>query len=262
MGETSLLDRMRDYAPGPELLGGRVILVTGAGDGIGAAAARAFAAHGATVVLLGRTVPKLESVYDAIVDAGHREPAIYPMDLLGALPHHYEELAERLEGELGRLDGLLHNAAVLGALTPLEHYDVELWGRVMQVNLHAPFMLTRACLPLLKRAPDASILFTSSAVGRRGRAYWGAYAIACFAVEGMVQVLADELESQPRIRVNSIDPGPVRTRMRAQAYPAEDSSALPAPEAIVGAYLYLMGPDGRGLSGRALEAQAPAGGVR
>lgn len=256
--DPSLLQRMTSYSPPQDLLAGRVILVTGAGDGIGRAVSRAFAAHGATVILLGRTVPKLEAVYDAIVDAGGPEPAIYPMDLQGALPRHYEELAERVEREFGRLHGLLHNAALLGVLCSLERYDVELWARVMQVNLHAPFLLTRCCLPLLRRAQDGAILFTSSRVGRKGRAYWGAYGISQFAIEGMMQILADELESLPNVRVNSIDPGAVRTGMRAEAYPAEDAGRLSAPEDIVAPYLFLMGPDARGVSGQALDAQLPA----
>ncbi len=257
MQRDALQERMRSYAPGPDVLAGRVILVTGAGAGIGRAAAQAFAAHGATVVLLGHSVPELEAVYDAITDAAHPEPAIYPMDLEGALPHHYDELAERVDEKLGGLDGLLHNAAMLGTLTALERYDVELWARVMQVNLHAPFLLTRSCLPLLRRSADASIVFTSARVGRKGRAYWGAYGVSQFAIEGMMQTLADELEASPHIRVNSIDPGPVNTRMRAEAYPVEDKRALAAPQSIMAAYLFLMGPDSRGVSGRALDAQGP-----
>ena len=243
------------YMPGTDLLAGRVILVTGAGDGIGRAVSLAFAAHGASVVLLGRTVAKLESVYDRIVADGNPEPAIYPMDLEGAVPEEHRQLAERIESELGRLDGLLHNAGLLGSLTPLELYDPTQWLRVMQVNLNAPFLLTRACLPLLKRAGDASVLFTSSGVGRRGRAYWGAYSASKFAVEGLMQILADELEENSQVRVNSINPGRVRTTMRATAYPAENPAELPAPEDIVPPYLYLMGPDSHGVHGQALDAQ-------
>lgn len=243
------------YAPAPDLLRERVVLVTGAGDGIGRAVSRAFAAHGATVVLLGRTVRKLEAVYDLIAGAGHPTPAIYPLDLQGAVPDDYADLAGRLAGELGRLDGLLHNAGMLGPLSPLEHYPPREWLRVTQVNQHAPFLLTRACLGLLKQAPDASVVFTSSGVGRRGRAYWGAYAATKFAVEGMMQVLADELEANTRVRANSINPGAVRTAMRAAAYPAEDPAGLAAPEDVVPAYLYLMGPDARGVNGQALDAQ-------
>lgn len=202
------------YVAPTDLLAERVILVTGAGDGIGKAVSLACAAHGATVILLGRTVHKLESVYDDIVTAGGPKPAIYPMDLEGAVPEDHWQLAQRVDAELGRLDGLLHNAGLLGTLTPLEHYDTLEWLRVMQVNVNAPFLLSQACLPLLKRAPDASLLFTSSGVGRRGRAYWGAYSASKFAVEGMMQVLADELDENTRVRVNSINPGQVRTRMQ------------------------------------------------
>lgn len=244
-----------NYQPPPQLLADRVILVTGAGDGIGRAVSLAFAAHGATVVLLGRTVAKLEQVYDRIKQAGGAEPAIYPMDLEGAVADDYADLAGRIDGQLGRLDGLLHNAAQLGALTAIEHYDPVTWLRVIQVNLNAPFMLTRACLPLLKRAADASVLFTSSGVGRRGRAYWGAYAVSKFGLEGLTQILADELEENSSVRVNSINPGAVRTAMRATAYPAENRAALPAPEEIVLPYLYLMGPDSREVRGQALDAQ-------
>jgi len=244
-----------NYEASPDLLAERVILVTGAGDGIGRAVSLAFAAHGATVILLGRTVPKLESVYDDIVTAGGRQPAIYPMDLQGAVPDDHRQLAQRVESELGRLDGLLHNASLLGSLTPIERYDPMDWLRVIQVNLHAPFLLTQACLPLLKRAEDASLAFTSSSVGRRGRAYWGAYSASKFAVEGLMQILADELEHNSHVRVNSINPGRVRTGMRAAAYPAENPAELPAPQDIVLPYLYLMGPDSRDVHGQALDAQ-------
>ncbi|TFH47749.1 MAG: YciK family oxidoreductase [Lysobacterales bacterium] len=244
-----------NYIASPELLAGRVILITGAGDGIGRAVSLACAAHGATVVLLGRTVPKLESVYDEIVAAGAPQPAIYPMDLQGAVPDDHRQLAGHLESELGRLDGLLHNAGLLGSLTPIEHYEPVDWLRVMQVNLHAPFLLTQACLALLKRAQDASLLFTSSGVGRRGRAYWGAYGASKFAVEGLMQILADELIESSRVRVNSINPGRVRTAMRASAYPAENPRELLAPQDIVLPYLYLLGPDSLGVNGQALDAQ-------
>ncbi len=244
-----------DYTPPTDLLAERVILVTGAGDGIGKAVSLAFATHGATVILLGRSVHKLESVYDDIVTAGGPQPAIYPMDLEGAVPDDHRQLAERVESELGRLDGLLHNAGLLGSLTTIGNYDPVEWLRVIQVNLHAPFLLTQACLPLLKRARDASVVFTSSSVGRCGRAYWGAYGASKFAVEGLMQILADELEENSHVRVNSINPGRVRTAMRAAAYPAENAAELLAPEDIVLPYLYLMGPDNRDLHGQALDAQ-------
>jgi NAD(P)-dependent dehydrogenase (short-subunit alcohol dehydrogenase family) len=244
-----------DYKARADLLAERVILVTGAGDGIGKAVSLAFAAHGATVVLLGRTTQKLESVYDDIVAEGGPQPAIYPMDLEGAVPDDHRQLAERIESDLGRLDGLLHNAGLLGSLTPIEHYDPLEWLRVIQVNLNAPFLLTQACLGLLKRAVDASVVFTSSAVGRRARAYWGAYSVSKFGLEGLMQILADELDENARVRVNSINPGRVRTAMRASAYPAENPAELPAPHDIVMPYLYLMGPDSRAVHGQALDAQ-------
>ncbi len=248
--------RFADFRPAPNLLEGRVILVTGAGDGIGRAIARTCAAHAAIVVLLGRTVEKLERVYDTIRSEGGPEPAIYPMDLSGAMPPDYEALAARVEGELGRLDGLVHNAALLGDLGPIEHYSPEGWQELVQVNVNAPFLLTRALLPLLRRTASghgrASIVFTSSGVGRRGRAYWGGYSVSKFAIEGLTQVLADELDS---VRVNSLNPGPVRTRMRAKAFPAEDPETLITPEEAARAWLWLL--DTSDVHGQALDAQVP-----
>ncbi|MGF1615105.1 MAG: YciK family oxidoreductase [Gammaproteobacteria bacterium] len=246
------------YTPKPDLLAGRVILITGAGEGLGKAAALACAAHGATLVLLGRTVPKLEALYDTIVVAGQSEPAIYPMDLLGADARHHEELAERVAGEFGHLDGLLHSAAQLGTLAPIDYYDPRRWLETLQVNLNAPFFLTRACLPLMKKSPDASILFTSDAVGRKGHAYWGAYSVSKFGIEGLTQILAEELEGFPAMRVNSLDPGPARTHLRATAYPGENPQTLPHPETLMATYLFLLGPDSRGVSGQAFQAQVEA----
>ncbi len=244
-----------DYTPSADLLAGRVILVTGAGDGIGAVAARTFAAHGATLVLLGRTIGKLERVYDAIEADGSPQPAIYPMNLEGASPKDYEDLALTLEKEFGRLDGLLHNAALLGTLTPLHQYDLEQWAKVMQVNLNAPFLMTSALLDLLKASDDASVLFTSSSVARQGRAYWGAYGISKAASDNMMEILADEVETNTHIRANAINPGAVRTTMRARAYPGEEPTKVTPPEAIMPTYLYLMGPDSRGITRRHFDAQ-------
>lgn len=246
---------MHDYNPAPDLLRDRVILITGAGDGIGRAAARRFAAYGATVVLLGRTLRKLEEVYDAIEKAGHPQPAIYPMNLEGASPKDYSDLVQTLETEFGHLDGLLHNAATLGTLTPLIHYDIELWYRVLQVNLNAPFLLTQAALPLLLRSPDASIVFTMDAVGEEGRAYWGAYGVSKGGMQTLMKMLANELETNTPIRVNSIDPGKVRTQLRLQAYPSANPDEWAEPETIMGAYLYLLGPDSKGITGQTLKAQ-------
>jgi NAD(P)-dependent dehydrogenase (short-subunit alcohol dehydrogenase family) len=245
---------MTRYTPAPDLLASRTILVTGAGDGIGRAAALAFATHGASVILLGRTAAKLEKVYDEIEKHGAPQAAILPLDLAVATPAHYEQVAQTIEKEFGRLDGLLHNAADAGTLTPVELYEPDMWYRVMQVNLHAAWLLTRACLPLLRKSADASIVFTSADAGRAGHAYRGAYGVSCFALEGLMQILADECVTEGRVRVNSLDPGAVRTAMRARAYPGENARALPAPEDIMPAYLYLLGPDSRGVSGRALNA--------
>jgi NAD(P)-dependent dehydrogenase (short-subunit alcohol dehydrogenase family) len=246
---------MFSYQAPQDLLKDRVILVTGAGDGIGRAAAHAYAAHGATVVLLGRTLEKLEKVYDELEAAGAAQPAIVPLNLETAAEHDYIELANQLDDTFGRLDGLLHNAGILGVRTPLDNYDPIIWNQVMQVNVNAPFMLTQTLMPLLKRSDDASVILTSSGVGRKGRAHWGAYAISKFATEGMSQVLADELENISAIRVNCINPGATRTAMRAYAYPAEDPERNPTPEQIMPLYLYLMGPDSKAVNGQSLDAQ-------
>ena len=243
------------YAPPADLLTGRVVLMTGAGSGIGRAIALACAAHGATVGLLGRTLKKLEAVYDEIVAAGHPRPSLAPLDLDRAMGPDYFQLAESIDHEFGRLDGIVHNAGMLGQRSPIEHYDVKTWTEVMHLNLTVPFVMTQTLIPLLRKADDASVVFTSSGVGTRGRAYWGAYAVSKFGTEGLSQVLAEELE-QDDIRVNCINPGATRTSMRAAAYPGEDPASLPAPEDIVAAYLYLLGPDSRGVSGQSLNAQA------
>lgn len=241
----------------PDELRGRVILVTGAGAGVGAAVARACARHGAEVVLAGRTVKHLEATYDAIVASGHGEPIIAPLDLEKATAREYDAIAAAIAERYGRLDGLAHVAGILGDLAPIEHYDVPLWTRVMHVNVTAPFVLTQVLLPLMREAADASIVFTSSSVGRRGRAYWGAYAVSKFATEGLAQVLADEHTGSPRIRVNVVNPGAVRTAMRRKAYPAEDQNALTAPEEVTAAYVCLLGPGADGASGLSVDAQAP-----
>jgi NAD(P)-dependent dehydrogenase (short-subunit alcohol dehydrogenase family) len=244
----------RDYSPAKDLLKGRVILVTGAGDGIGRAVSVALGAHGATVVLLGKTVKKLEATYDLLMAAGAPKPAIFPMDLMGAKYKDYEDLIGALDKEYGKLDGLLHNAGILGERAPIEHHEVHVWQQVLQVNLTAPFMLSKACLELLYESPDASVVFTSSGVGRKARAYWGAYAVSKAGIESLSATLADETEFRKTLRVNSINPGPVRTEMRRQAFPAEDRDKLATPEQIVGTYLYLLGPDSTGITGQQFDA--------
>ncbi|MBT00135.1 MAG: YciK family oxidoreductase [Oceanospirillaceae bacterium] len=246
---------MFTYQPPADLLKDRIILVTGAGDGIGRAAAHAYAAHGATVILLGRTLEKLEKIYDELEAAGAAQPAIVPLNLETAAEHDYIELSNQLHDTFGHLDGLLHNAGVLGVRTPLENYDPVIWDQVMKVNVNAPFLMTQTLLPLLQKSEDASIIFTSSGVGRKGRAHWGAYSVSKFATEGMSQILADELENLTSVRVNCINPGATRTSMRAYAYPAEDPQTNPTPEEIMPLYLYLMGPQSKGINGQSMDAQ-------
>ncbi|QLF94991.1 YciK family oxidoreductase [Pseudomonas sp. ABC1] len=247
---------MFDYSAPGDLLKGRIILVTGAGRGIGESVAKAYAAHGATVLLLGKNEENLNRVYDDIEAAGHPQAAVIPFNLETALPHQYDELAATLEQEFGHLDGLLHNAAIIGPRTPLEQLSGDNFMRVMQVNVNAMFMLTSTLLPLLKLSDNASVIFTSSSVGRTGRAYWGAYAVSKFATEGLMQVLADEVDDTVPVRANSINPGATRTDMRAKAYPGENPASNPHPDEITPLYLYLMGKDSMGVNGKALDARS------
>ncbi|ABV36303.1 short-chain dehydrogenase/reductase SDR [Shewanella sediminis HAW-EB3] len=245
---------MLEYQAAKDLLINKTILVTGAGDGIGRAAALSFAEHGATVILLGKTVKKLEAVYDEIEQAGYPKPAIVPLDLKGATEQNYLDMAETIEEQFGHLDGLLHNASMLGVLGPFEHISMDSVNEVMQVNVIAEIMMTKALLPVMKKAPQASLVFTSSGVGRQGRAFWGEYAISKFATEGMMQSIAHEYEGS-NIRVNSINPGATRTAMRANAYPAENPQTLKTAAEIMATYLYLMGNDSVGVNGQQLNAQ-------
>jgi NAD(P)-dependent dehydrogenase (short-subunit alcohol dehydrogenase family) len=245
----------RTYTYPDDLLKGRIILVTGASDGIGQALALEAASLGARVILHGRNSKKLATVYDRIV-AEHPEsrPAIAVMDLASADCNAYVSVADSVRDTFGRLDGLVHNAGVLGPRLSIEQYDVVEWQRVLHVNLTAAFALTQVLLPLLKLAEDPSIVFTTSGVGRRGRAYWGAYSVSKFATEALAQILADETRHTP-LRVNCVNPGATRTRMRLEAYPAEDRDKLKTPEEVLAPYVFLLGPDSRGVTGQSLDAQ-------
>ena len=245
----------RNYTYPGNLLDGRIILITGASDGIGRALAVHAAGHGAQVILHGRNTAKLESVYDEI-DAldGAPRPAIAVLDFATAGSDAYTSLADSLIDEFGRLDGLVNNASILGERYSIEQYDAAMWQKVMHVNVTAAFAITQVCLPLLHRSDDASIIFTSSGVGRVGKPFWGAYAVSKFATEGLSQVLAGEQE-HGSIRVNCINPGPVRTAMRRAAYPAEDRDALKSADDILPTYMYLLGPDSKGVTGQSLDAQ-------
>ncbi len=246
----------QNYAAQPSELKGRVIAITGAGDGIGRAVALAAAAHGAQIILIGRTVRKLEAVHASIAQLGKAEASIAPLDLEKAVARDYDALADALIQRYGRLDGLLHNAAILGPLAPVEQYDVPSWCKVLHVNLTAAFALTQVLMPALRASKDASIVFTGASEADRPRAYWGAYAVSKTAVASLMQVLADEVEHLGSIRVNLIDPGPMRSRIRRQAYPAEDLSAVPPPEQLVQPYLWLMSAASQGNSGRTFRAQS------
>ncbi|MFQ6370504.1 YciK family oxidoreductase [Shewanella sp. YIC-542] len=245
---------MLDYQAKKDLLQHKIILVTGAGDGIGRAAAISYANHGATVILLGRTQAKLEAVYDEIMARNAPEPVIMPLDLATATENDYQHMARLVTLQFGHLDGLLHNAGLLGSLMPLEQLPIATLEQLLQVNVVAQLALTQALLPVLRQAPAASIIFTSSSVGRKGRAYWGAYAISKFATEGMMQVLADECDGSS-VRCNSLNPGATRTAMRAEAFPAEDPLTLKTPEQLMPLYLYLMGDDSRHENAQAFSAQ-------
>ncbi len=238
-----------------DLLSGRVILITGAGSGLGRALAVECARAGAAVILSGRNQPKLERVYDEIAALGAPTPAIAMLDLAAATATDYDALARVIGDEFGKLDGVVHAAAQLGDRTPLEQYDVPTWCKVLHVNLTAPFILTQVLLPHLRASEDASVIFVSSGVVKRSRPYWGAYAVAKCGLESVRSMLSEELEGEPNIRVNSVNPGRMRTAMRAAAYPAEDPNSVPTPESVSGTFLYLLSARGRGIDGQFVDAQ-------
>ncbi|OUR65576.1 short-chain dehydrogenase [Methylophaga sp. 42_25_T18] len=242
-----------DYTAAAELLKERVILVTGAGSGIGAAVAKCYAQHGATVILLDKKIPSLEQVYDDIIAAGHSTPAIYPLDLKGASIPDYDELATKVHDNFGRLDGLVHCAASLGQLAPVQHQDPKIWLETVHINLTAAYLLTRSCLPLMQKFDKASIIFTTD--NHKNTAYWAGYGISKAGIEALSKQLADELESDGRIRVNCIDPGTVKTELHTHAFPAIDPTLLATPEDIVSSYLYLMGEDSLTINGDLIKAQ-------
>ncbi|CAM4171595.1 YciK family oxidoreductase [Pseudoalteromonas byunsanensis] len=245
---------MHDYIAAANALENKTILVTGAGDGIGRVAAITYAKHGATVILLGKTTKKLECVYDEIVNAGYPQPAIVPLDMRGATKQNYRDLAATIEQQFGKLDGLLNNASILGSLGPLEHFCVSTFENIMKVNVTAQAMITKYMFPLLRKAPNASVIFTSSGVGRQGREFWGPYAISKFATEGMMQTWASEV-GKTNIRINCINPGATRTNMRASAFPGEDKESLKTPEQLMPTYLYLMSDDSKQVNGQSIDAQ-------
>lgn len=247
---------MKDYSPHRDLLAGRVILVTGASSGLGRAASLAFARHGATVALLARDEARLDAVYDEILAAGGPEPAMFPYDLAAADDRSMESLAGTLAHHLERLDGVLHSAHQFYSLTPLELQTLEQWQTLMRVNLIAPFALTRACLPLLKRAPDASVIFTGETHGHQPSAYWGGYAVAKAGLEALTRIWTAEFEAEKNLRINTLIPGQVATTLRARTHPGLAPETLPTADDLMSCYLYLMGPDSRTTRGQIVDCQS------
>ena len=245
---------MKNYQAQADCLSEKTILITGAGAGIGKSLVLQCAALGATVILLGKTVKKLEAVYDQIEASGNQQAAIIPLDLNEANQQQYQELAEIIKQKYGKLDGLVHNACQLGVLGPFQKIEESEWNKVMQTNVTAQFLLTKSLIPVLELAQNATTIFTTSGVGNQGRAYWGAYSISKFATEGMMQVLADEYKNT-RLRFNAINPGATRTAMRTSAYPEEDSTQLKTAEEILPSYLYLLSDDSKEVTGQRINAQ-------
>ncbi|XPF95973.1 YciK family oxidoreductase [Colwellia sp. RE-S-Sl-9] len=246
---------MFDFKCGASALANKVILVTGAGDGIGKQAALTYANLGATVILLGKTTKKLEDVYDLIVEQNSPQPAIVPLDLKGATKQNYIDMVSTIQEQFGRLDGALLNAAILGELTPFTQIHEQVWADIMQVNVNAQYLLSQALLPLLQSTKNSSLVFTTSGVGNKGKAYWGAYSISKFATEGMMQVIADEYDTTS-VRTNAINPGATNTNMRSIAYPGENTEDLASPSDIMPAYVYLMSDESTDINGQIINAQA------
>ncbi len=244
-----------DYRPTPDLLERRVLLITGAGQGLGKAIALACAAHGATLILHGRNIAKLEKTYDEIVAARHATPAIAPLDFATASDQDFDTIAQMIAREFGGLDGMVHCAASLQRLQPLAQEKLDDWLASLRINLAAPFALTRACMPLLRRSNDASVIFTSESHGANPTAYWSAFAVAKSGLGTLLKIWADELAGSPNVRINLVVPGPMRSPQRALTHPGEDKHKLPTPEQLLPAYLYLLGPDSKGVSGCAIELQ-------
>ena len=245
----------KNYQAQQDALKEKVILISGGGSGIGKSAGLIFAEHGADLILVGKNPEHLESTYQEFLDKNLKPPLLHIMDFEKSNENDFQEINAVIEKEFGKLDGLLNNAGILGDKTPLENYKIDVWKKVFDINVHASFLLTKSLLPVLKAAENSSIIFTSSGVGKRGKAYWGAYSLTKFATESMMQIFSEELENTSNVRVNSIDPGRVRTKMRAAAYPAEDPLSLVDAKDIMNAYLYLMSNDSLETKGESISAQ-------
>ena len=243
------------YKAPNNLLKDKVILISGGGSGIGREAGLTFASFGAETILLGKDPSNLEKTYSLYEKKSLKKPILQVIDLETAQEEDFKKISSEVLKEFGKLDGLLNNASILGTKTSIQNYDLKEWRRVSKVNFESALLLTRSLFPALQIPDNSSVVFTSSGVGKKGRAYWGAYAISKFATEGLVQILSEELEKTSGIRVNAINPGPVETKMRAQAYPAEDPKTLKSPKEVMNAYLFLMGIDSLNITGKSIEAQ-------
>jgi NAD(P)-dependent dehydrogenase (short-subunit alcohol dehydrogenase family) len=243
------------YQPAADLLKGRIILVTGAGQGLGRVAALAYARHGATVILHGRNIAKLEEVYDTIEATGLAQPAILPLDFAKATQAELEGFAQAIHHTMPRLDGIFHGASHFVSPMPMALYDLDAWMQHARVNLAVPAALTMACMPLLKRANDASVVFLTETHALQPKAYWGPFAIVKGALTGLTAILADESGAAPNPRFNLCVPGPVASPMRAQSHPGELASSLPTADSLAVSFLYLMGADSAGISGQLFNCQ-------
>ncbi|MEG3592282.1 MAG: SDR family NAD(P)-dependent oxidoreductase [Pseudomonadota bacterium] len=238
---------LKNYKPVKHLLKDKIILVTGAGSGIGKSVSVAYAKHGATVILMSKTIKNLEIVYDEIMASGYTEPSIYPLNFKGATQEDFLKLHDSINKEYGRLDGLLNNAAQVGGLRPIKLLEPHDWESLTRINLHSPFLLTQNCIPLLEKSEDPSILFS---IDHKTKAYWGAYGISKYAQIGLIKILSEELSGEQYIRVNGIDPGAIRTNLRIHNYPGEDPNEMVSADSITSSYIYFMGKDSAEITGQ------------
>lgn len=237
---------LNQYNASDQLLKDRVILITGASRGIGKAIAMECARLGATILLVAKDLKRLEKTYDEIIALNAPQPAILNIDLENAGAEDYQTIAQSIQKEYGHLDGLLHNAGRVGGLTPLQQIELSTWSRLITLHIHAPFLLSRACIPLLKNSADPSILFT---VDEANKAYWGSYGVAKCGQISLLNILAEELDGDQKIRVNGVHPGIVRTDLRTHNYPGINPKEFPAPESVTAPFIYFLGPDSIGTTG-------------